>query len=167
MSISKDLETYKAVFGIENIVYSHTVTFIYKDNGKDRNLISSIFLTAENITVINTRYDLKYRIPLGDIVDFTTENKMLKYYVHLEYGRQSKRYNASIDFTTKGDGNTFITLLSLAVEVDRKTLDLENTYENEMTKIQEYKDKELKNINEEKRKIINNISNLKIENKKT
>ena len=35
-----------------------------------------------------------------------------------------------------------------------------------MTKIQEYKDKELTNINEEKRKIINNISNLKIENKK-
>ena len=30
------------------------------------------------------------------------------------------------------------------MEVDRKTLDLENTYENEMTKIQEYKDKELK-----------------------
>ena len=124
MSISKDLETYKAVFGVENVVYSHTATFIYKDNGKDRNLISSIFLTAENITVINTRYGLKYRIPLGDIVDYTTENKMLKYYVHLEYGRQSKRYNASIDFTTKGDGNTFISLLSLAVEVDRKRIDL-------------------------------------------
>lgn len=166
MSISKDLETYKSVFGVENIVYSHTATFIFKDNGKDRNLISSIFLTAENITVINTRYGLKYRIPLGDIVDFTTENKMLKYYVHLEYGRQSNRYNASIDFTTKSDGNTFISLLSLAVEVDRKRVDLENTYENEMTKIQEYKDKELTNINEEKRKIINNISNLKIENRK-
>ena len=110
-------------------------------------------MTAENITVINTRYGLKYRIPLGDIVDYTTENKMLKYYVHLEYGRQSKRYNASIDFTTKGDGNTFISLLSLAVEVDRKRIDLENTYENEMTKIQEYKDKELTNINEEKRKL--------------
>ena len=51
------------------------------------------------------------------------------------------------------------------MEVDRKRIDLENTYENEMTKIQEYKDKELTNINEEKRKIINNISNLKIENK--
>ena len=77
MSISKDLETYKAVFGVENVVYSHTATFNYKDNGKDRNLISSIFLTAENITVINTRYGLKYRIPLGDIVDYTTENKCL------------------------------------------------------------------------------------------
>ena len=34
MSISKDLETYKAVFGVENIVYSHTAAFIYKENGK-------------------------------------------------------------------------------------------------------------------------------------
>ena len=34
-----------------------------------------------------------------------------------------------------------------------KRVDLENTYENEMTKIQEYKDKELTNINEEKRKL--------------
>lgn len=43
MSIANDLETYKRVFGVENIVYSHTAAFIYKDNGKDRNIISSIF----------------------------------------------------------------------------------------------------------------------------
>lgn len=139
MSISKDLETYKAVFGVENVVYSHTATFIYKDNGKDRNLISSIFLTAENITVINTRYGLKYRIPLGDIVDFTTENKMLKYYVHLEYGRQSKRYNASIDFTTKSDGNTFISLLSLAIEVDRKRLNLDRKLNDMNNEVNQWK----------------------------
>ncbi|MDS3897011.1 DUF4041 domain-containing protein [Staphylococcus hominis] len=139
MSISKDLETYKAVFGVENVVYSHTATFIYKDNGKDRNLISSIFLTAENITVINTRYGLKYRIPLGDIVDFTTENKMLKYYVHLEYGRQSKRYNASIDFTTKSDGNTFISLLSLAIEVDRKRLNLDRKFNDMNNEVNQWK----------------------------
>ncbi|MCI2889344.1 DUF4041 domain-containing protein [Staphylococcus hominis] len=139
MSISKDLETYKAIFGVENVVYSHTATFIYKDNGKDRNLISSIFLTAENITVINTRYGLKYRIPLGDIVNFTTENKMLKYYVHLEYGRQSKRYNASIDFTTKGDGNTFISLLSLAIEVDRKRLDLDRKLNDMNNEVNQWK----------------------------
>ncbi|MGX0141908.1 DUF4041 domain-containing protein [Staphylococcus hominis] len=139
MSISKDLETYKAIFGVENVVYSHTATFIYKDNGKDRNLISSIFLTAENITVINTRYGLKYRIPLVDIVNFTTENKMLKYYVHLEYGRQSKRYNASIDFTTKGDGNTFISLLSLAIEVDRKRLDLDRKLNDMNNEVNQWK----------------------------
>ena len=139
MSISKDLETYKAVFGVENVVYSHTATFIYKDNGNDRNLVSSIFLTAENITVINTRYGLKYRIPLGDIVDFTTENKMLKYYVHLEYGRQSKHYNASIDFTTKSDGNTFISLLSLAIEVDRKRLDLDRKLNDMNNEVNQWK----------------------------
>ena len=139
MSISKDLESYKAIFGVENVVYSHTATFIYKDNGKDRNLISSIFLTAENITVINTRYGLKYRIPLVDIVNFTTENKMLKYYVHLEYGRQSKRYNASIDFTTKGDGNTFISLLSLAIEVDRKRLDLDRKLNDMNNEVNQWK----------------------------
>lgn len=159
MSISKDLETYKAVFGVENVVYSHTATFIYKDNGNDRNLISSIFLTAENITVINTRYDLKYRIPLGDIVDFTTENKMLKYYVHLEYGRQSKRYNASIDFTTKSDGNTFVSLLSLAIEVDRKRLDLERKLDDMNNEVNQWKqqindlDSANKTLTEEKQQI--------------
>ncbi|MEX3425953.1 MULTISPECIES: DUF4041 domain-containing protein [Staphylococcus] len=159
MSISKDLETYKAVFGVENVVYSHTATFIYKDNGKDRNLISSIFLTAENITVINTRYGLKYRIPLGDIVDFTTENKMLKYYVHLEYGRQSKRYNASIDFTTKGDGNTFISLLTLAIEVDRKRLDLDRKLDDMNNEVSQWKqqindlDSANKALTEEKQQI--------------
>ena len=101
MSISRDLETYRAVFGNEKIVYSHTITFIFTDNGKERSLISSIFLTSENITIINTKHDLKYRIPLGDIIDFSTESKVLKYYVHLIYGRQSKRYYASIDLTTK------------------------------------------------------------------
>lgn len=159
MSISKDLETYKAVFGVENIVYSHTATFIYKDNGKDRNLISSIFLTAENMTVINTRYGLKYRIPLGDIVDFTTENKMLNFYVHLEYGRQSKRYNASIDFTTKGDGNTFISLLSLAIEVDRKRLDIERKLDDMNNEVNQWKqqikdlDSANKTLTEEKQQI--------------
>ena len=159
MSISKDLETYKSVFGVENIVYSHTATFIFKDNGKDRNLISSIFLTAENITVINTRYGLKYRIPLGDIVDFTTENKMLKYYVHLEYGRQSNRYNASIDFTTKSDGNTFISLLSLAIEVDRKRLDLERKLDDMNNEVNQWKqqindlDSANKTLTEEKQQI--------------
>lgn len=159
MSISKDLETYKSVFGVENIVYSHTATFIFKDNGKDRNLISSIFLTAENITVINTRYGLKYRIPLGDIVDFTTENKMLKYYVHLEYGRQSNRYNASIDFTTKNDGNTFISLLSLAIEVDRKRLDLERKLDDMNNEVNQWKqqikdlDSANKTLTEEKQQI--------------
>ncbi|MCI3136314.1 DUF4041 domain-containing protein [Staphylococcus hominis subsp. hominis] len=159
MSISKDLETYKSVFGVENIVYSHTATFIFKDNSKDRNLISSIFLTAENITVINTRYGLKYRIPLGDIVDFTTENKMLKYYVHLEYGRQSNRYNASIDFTTKNDGNTFISLLSLAIEVDRKRLDLERKLDDMNNEVNQWKqqindlDSANKTLTEEKQQI--------------
>ncbi|MDO0971677.1 DUF4041 domain-containing protein [Staphylococcus haemolyticus] len=125
MSIANDLETYKRVFGVENIVYSHTAAFIYKDNGKDRNIISSIFLTSENITIINTKHDLKYRIPLGDIIDFSTESKVLKYYVHLIYGRQSKRYYASIDLTTKSDGKTFLSLLNLAIDVDRKRLDLD------------------------------------------
>ena len=147
------------MFGVENIVYSHTATFIFKDNGKDRNLISSIFLTAENITVINTRYGLKYRIPLGDIVDFTTENKMLKYYVHLEYGRQSNRYNASIDFTTKSDGNTFISLLSLAIEVDRKRLDLERKLDDMNNEVNQWKqqindlDSANKTLTEEKQQI--------------
>lgn len=166
MSILKDLETYKAVFGIENIVYSHNVLFTFKDNGIDRTLISSAFLTAEHITIISTKNNLKYRIPLGNIININTERKVLKYFVHLEYGNQYKHYKASLDFTNKSDGQVFISLLSLAVEVDRKRVDLENTYENEMTKIQEYKDKELTNINEEKRKISNNISNLKIENEK-
>lgn len=34
MSISRDLGTYRGVFGKEKIVYSRTVTFSFKDNGK-------------------------------------------------------------------------------------------------------------------------------------
>ncbi|WP_232133167.1 DUF4041 domain-containing protein [Staphylococcus hominis] len=121
MSVSKDLETYKEIFGNEKIVYSRTITFIYKENGKERTLISSIFLTAEHITVINTKNSFKYRIPLGDIKDISTDRRVLKYYVHLKYG---DKYNASIDFTNKGDGQIFISLLDLAIEVDRKSLNL-------------------------------------------
>lgn len=168
MSISRDLEIYRGTFGNEKIVYSHTITFIFTDKDKERSLISSIFLTSEHITVINTRNNLKYRIPLGDIKDISTDRGVLKYYVHLRYGNQYYDYKASIDFTNKNDGQAFISLLSLAVEVDRKRLELKtkednlkNTYENEIAKIQEYKENELKNINEEKEKIINNMSNLK------
>ena len=173
MSISRDLEIYRGTFGNEKIVYSHTITFIFTDKDKERSLISSIFLTSEHITVINTRNNLKYRIPLGDIKDISTDRGVLKYYVHLRYGNQYYDYKASIDFTNKNDGQAFISLLSLAVEVDRKRLELKtkednlkNTYENEIAKIQEYKENELKNINEEKEKIINNMSNLKKENEK-
>lgn len=125
MSISRDLGTYRGVFGKEKIVYSRTVTFSFKDNGKDRTLVTSLFLTANHVTVINTKENIKYRIPLGDILNFYSDKGVLKYYVHLEYGNQLHRYHASIDFTVKSEGQIFMNLLDLAIEVDKKRLDLE------------------------------------------
>ncbi|SCU49066.1 DUF4041 domain-containing protein [Staphylococcus aureus] len=159
MSISRDLETYKRVFGVERIVYSHTATFIFMENNKERSIVASIFLTSENITIINTKSNLKYRIPLGDIIDFSSEGKVLRYYVHLIYGRSSQRYKSSIDFTTKSDGETFLSLLDLAVEVDRKRLSLERKFTGMSDEINSWKkqindlDIANKTLTEEKQKL--------------
>lgn len=125
MSIAKDLETYKSVFGVNNIVYSKSVTFIYDEKGKRRKIYSSLFLTPEHMSIISTTNDFKYRIPLDNISDLSTEGRVLKYYIHLVYGNQDKHYIASIDFTTKSDGDAFISLLNLAKSVDNKRQELD------------------------------------------
>ena len=159
MSIAKDLETYRSVFGKDNIVYSHTAAFIYTEKGKERNLLSSIFLTSENITIINTKYNLKYRIPLGDIINFSTEGKVLRYYVHLTYGNQERQYNASFDFTTKSDGKTFTSLLNLAIDVDKKRLELDRKLAGMSDEVDHWKQKisdldaDNKTLSKEKEKI--------------
>ncbi|HDJ2072611.1 TPA: hypothetical protein PPU89_002261 [Staphylococcus aureus] len=102
---------------------------------------------------------MKYRIPLGDIIDFSTEGKVLKYYVHLVYGTQDRQYQASIDFTTKSDGQMFTSLLNLAIDVDRKRLDLERKYTGMSDEVNYWKqqiselDSENKSLSEEKEKI--------------
>lgn len=165
MSIAKDLETYRSVFGKDNIVYAHTAAFIYKEKGKERNLLSSIFLTSENITIINTKYNLKYRIPLGDIINFSTEGKVLRYFVHLTYGSQDRQYNASFDFTTKSDGKTFTSLLNLAIDVDKKRLELDRKFEGMSDEVDHWKQKisdldaDNKTLSKEKEKIENEYKN--------
>lgn len=162
MSIAKDLETYKSVFGVDNIVYSKSVTFIYDEKGKRRKIYSSLFLTPEHMSIISTTNDFKYRIPLDNISDLSTEGRVLKYYIHLVYGNQDKRYTASIDFTTKSDGDAFISLLNLAKSVDNKRQELEKEMSDEVKRWKQQiceLDSEKETLSKEKDKIENEYKN--------
>lgn len=162
MSIAKDLETYKSVFGVDNIVYSKSVTFIYDEKGKRRKIYSSLFLTPEHMSIISTTNDFKYRIPLDNISDLSTEGRVLKYYIHLVYGNQDKHYTASIDFTTKSDGDAFISLLNLAKSVDNKRQELEKEMSDEVKRWKQQiseLDSEKEALSKEKDKIENEYKN--------
>ncbi|HFN8426250.1 TPA: DUF4041 domain-containing protein [Staphylococcus aureus] len=162
MSIAKDLETYKSVFGVNNIVYSKSVTFIYDEKGKRRKIYSSLFLTPEHMSIISTTNDFKYRIPLDNISDLSTEGRVLKYYIHLVYGNQDKHYTASIDFTTKSDGDAFISLLNLAKSVDNKRQELEKEMSDEVKRWKQQiseLDSEKEALSKEKDKIENEYKN--------
>ncbi|HFO2233128.1 TPA: DUF4041 domain-containing protein [Staphylococcus aureus] len=162
MSIAKDLETYKSVFGVDNIVYSKSVTFIYDEKGKRRKIYSSLFLTPEHMSIISTTNDFKYRIPLDNISDLSTEGRVLKYYIHLVYGNQDKHYTASIDFTTKSDGDAFISLLNLAKSVDNKRQELEKEMSDEVKRWKQQiseLDSEKETLSKEKDKIENEYKN--------
>ncbi|HFN8785798.1 TPA: DUF4041 domain-containing protein [Staphylococcus aureus] len=162
MSIAKDLVTYKSVFGVDNIVYSKSVTFIYDEKGKRRKIYSSLFLTPEHMSIISTTNDFKYRIPLDNISDLSTEGRVLKYYIHLVYGNQDKHYTASIDFTTKSDGDAFISLLNLAKSVDNKRQELEKEMSDEVKRWKQQiceLDSEKETLSKEKDKIENEYKN--------
>ncbi len=162
MSIAKDLETYKSVFGVNNIVYSKSVTFIYDEKGKRRKIYSSLFLTPEHMSIISTTNDFKYLIPLDNISDLSTEGRVLKYYIHLVYGNQDKHYTASIDFTTKSDGDAFISLLNLAKSVDNKRQELEKEMSDEVKRWKQQiseLDSEKEALSKEKDKIENEYKN--------
>ncbi|MDN5191599.1 DUF4041 domain-containing protein [Staphylococcus aureus] len=162
MSSAKDLETYKSVFGVDNIVYSKSVTFIYDEKGKRRKIYSSLFLTPEHMSIISTTNDFKYRIPLDNISDLSTEGRVLKYYIHLVYGNQDKHYTASIDFTTKSDGDAFISLLNLAKSVDNKRQELEKEMSDEVKRWKQQiseLDSEKETLSKEKDKIENEYKN--------
>ncbi|HFO0339312.1 TPA: DUF4041 domain-containing protein [Staphylococcus aureus] len=162
MSIAKDLVTYKSVFGVDNIVYSKSVTFIYDEKGKRRKIYSLLFLTPEHMSIISTTNDFKYRIPLDNISDLSTEGRVLKYYIHLVYGNQDKHYTASIDFTTKSDGDAFISLLNLAKSVDNKRQELEKEMSDEVKRWKQQiceLDSEKETLSKEKDKIENEYKN--------
>lgn len=155
----RDLELYISRFGEEEILYFNKKIFNYNDNGKKKQMNSSIFLTRKDLTIISHKNSFVYRIPLGYIYEVYTTKKLLSYYVHFKYSYKNVHFESNIDFVSQTDGENFKLILELLKDVERKKVEFEqkeNDAYSEIEKVRIETDMYIKEKHEELDKEIQN-----------